>query len=233
MSEALNLYRLQQLDDQLNKAHQRLAEIEAALSDDRRVRKAQKALEKAEEEAKKIRINLHQIEGKVEDQRIKRKTTQAALFGGKIKNPKDLQDLQMESEALKRHISQLEDEQLEAMIASESAELAVDQAKKALQQAKGTAIEENAALRGEKSKLEEDVERRSREREAVLKAISPANLSLYENLRDSKRGVVVASISDGGCSICGQALPPGEIQAVRKGNVLIPCPSCGRILFSA
>jgi hypothetical protein len=232
MSDALNLYRLQQLDDQLNQANGRLAEIEAALSDDRRVRKAEKTLEKAEEEAREIRINLGRIEGDVEAQRIKRKTTQAALFGGKIKNPKELQDLQMETEALGRYISKLEDQQLEAMIANESAELALDQAKKALQQAKGTAIEENAALQGEKSKLEEDVERLSRERDAALKAVSPANLGLYENLIKTKRGVAVASISDGGCSICGQALPPAEIQAVRKGNTLVPCPSCGRILFS-
>jgi hypothetical protein len=119
------------------------------------------------------------------------------------------------------------------MIANESAELAVDQAKKALQQAKGTAVEQNAALQGEKSKLEEGVERLSREKDAALKAVSPANLSLYENLRKSKRGVAVATISDGGCSICGQALPPGDIQAVRKGDILVPCPSCGRILFSS
>ncbi|MDY6874029.1 MAG: C4-type zinc ribbon domain-containing protein [Chloroflexota bacterium] len=232
MNDALTLYRLQQLDDQLNQANDRLAEIEAALSDDQRVRKAEKTLAKAEEEAREIRINLRRIEGDVEAQRIKRKTTQAALFGGKIKNPKELQDLQMESEALKRYITKLEDEQLEAMIANESAELAVEQAQNALKQAKGTAVEESAALRGEMSKLEEDVERLSRERDAALKAVSPTSLSLYENLIKTKRGVAVASISDGGCSICGQALPPAEIQAVRKGDALVPCPSCGRILFS-
>ncbi|MCB2202756.1 hypothetical protein KQH56_01995 [bacterium] len=232
MNDALNLYRLQQLDDQLNQANDRLAEIEAALSDDRRVRKAEKILEKAEEEAREIRINLQRIEGDVEAQRIKRKTTQAALFGGKIKNPKELQDLQMESEALKRYISKLEDQQLEAMIANEAAELAVDQAKKVLRQAKGTAVEENAALRGEKTKLEEDVERWSREREAALTAVSADNLSLYKKLIKTKRGVAVASISDGGCSICGQALTPGDLQAVRKSDALVPCPSCGRILFS-
>lgn len=232
MNDALTLYRLQQLDDQLNQANDRLAEIEAALSDDQRVRKAEKTLAKAEEEAREIRINLRRIEGDVEAQRIKRKTTQAALFGGKIKNPKELQDLQMESEALKRYITKLEDEQLEAMIANESAELAVEQAQNALKQAKGTAVEESAALRGEMSKLEEDVERLSRERDAALKAVSPTSLSLYENLIETKRGVAVASISDGGCSICGQALPPAEIQAVRKGDALVPCPSCGRILFS-
>ena len=62
MSEALNLYRLQELDSQLDRIDTRLKEIEKALSDDRRVRKAQKDLEKAEEESKKIKIELHKIE---------------------------------------------------------------------------------------------------------------------------------------------------------------------------
>jgi len=231
MSEALNLYRLQQLDTQIDRIKDQLAEIDHALSDDRRVKKAQKILDKAETEAKNLRIELHQIEDKVESQRIKRKTSQATLFSGKIKNPKELQDLQMESEALKRYIAQLEDEQLEVMIANESAEKALDQAQKDLQQTKGTAAEDNASLLGEKSKQEDKLERLLREKEAVLQAIPPASLKLYQKLRKNKRGSAVAPVSDGGCSICGQALTPADRQSVRASNSLVFCPSCGRILY--
>ncbi len=232
MSEALNLYRLQELDIHLDQINARLQEIEKALSDDRRVRKARKILEKAEEDAQKITTSLHQIEDQVEDQRLKRKTTQASLFSGKIKNPKDLQDLQMDSEALKRYIIQLEDKQLETMIASEAADLALEQARKGLKQAVGTAAEENASMLGEKTKLEEDSERFLREKEAVLGAIPQVHLALYEQLRKSKRGTAVASITDGGCSICGQAFTPADLQSARSSNSLMFCPSCGRILFS-
>jgi uncharacterized protein len=232
MSASLNLYRLQELDNHLDQINDRLNEIEKALSDDRQIRKARKVVEKTEEEVKKITIALHQIEDKVEDQRLKRKTTQASLFSGKIKNPKDLQDLQMESEALKRYIAQLEDKQLEIMITKEEDELELEQAKKELQQALGTTAEENASMLGEKTKLEEDLERFKKEKEAVLGAISQENLELYNRLRKLKRGTAVASITDGGCSVCGQALTPGDIQSVRSSTSLVFCPSCGRILFS-
>jgi uncharacterized protein len=122
MSESLNLFRLQKLDTEIDQTRSRLDEIEQSLSDDRRLKLAKRKNEKAQQVLKDARIQLNQIEDKVEAQRIKRKTTQNALFGGKIKNPKELQDLQMESEALKRYITQLEDEQLEAMIAHETAE---------------------------------------------------------------------------------------------------------------
>lgn len=233
MSEALNLYRLQKLDTEIDQINARLEEIEKKLSDDSRVKRAKKILEETKEKAKQIRIKLNQIEDRVEAQRIKRKTTQAALFGGKINNPKELQDLQMETEALKRYISQLEDEQLESMIAYESAENAEKQASKDLTQIKGTIAEENAALLGEKNKLEADLERLIREKEAVLQSISSKSLSLYQKLQKTKNGVAVAAISEGGCSICGQSLTPADLQSIRASNKLVFCPNCGRILFKA
>lgn len=233
MSESLNLYRLQKLDTQIDRVEKRLNEIDQALSDDRRVKKAQLVLNKAQDTAQIAKAELKKIEDQVGDTRLKRKTSQASLFSGKIKNPKDLQDLQMESEALARYIEKLEDQQLEAMIASESADETLENAEKALLQAKGTAAEENAALLGEKTALEEDLNKARREKSAALQSVSETNLALYEKLRKTKRGTAVTSITDNGCSVCGQALPPANIQAVRTASELVFCPSCGRILFSA
>ena len=231
MSEPLNLYRIQNLDTKIDQIRSRLTEINEKLSDDKNIVLANKRLEKVETNAKKIRIQLHQIMDKVEAQRIKRKTTEAALFSGRIVNPKELQDLQMETEALKKYIAQLEDEQLEMMIANEEAENAVNQASENLQKAKTQSIEENASLLGERSKLEDDLERLLREKEAVLPAIRSQSLQLYNQLRESKRGIAVATVTDGGCSVCGQALTPADLQAIRASDKFIYCPSCGRILY--
>ncbi len=232
MSESLNLYRLQQLDTNIDQIETRLGEIERILNDNQRIQKATKALKQAEEIAKKARIELHQIEDKVEAQRLKRRKSEASLFSGKIKNPKELQDLQMETEALKRYIAQLEDEQIEAMITHETAEKAEKQAIKALEQAKGTTAEENAEMLGERNKLQDDLERLIREKEAVLQSTKPESLRLYNKLRKAKHGTAVAAVTDGGCSVCGQALTPADLQSIRASNKLVFCPSCGRILFA-
>lgn len=231
MSKTLDLFRLQKLDTQIDQVKHRLVEINRVLNDDRRTAQAQKKYQAAQKIAKDIRIKLHMIEDKVEAQKIKRKSTQDALFGGKIRNPKELEDLQMESNALKRYIAQLEDEQLEAMIENEAAEQAENQARKNLEQARGTTAEENAALVGEQDKLEKDLERLTLEKKAVLNSISTADLNLYNKLRKGKHGTAVAAVSDGGCSICGQALTPADLQAVRASSTFVFCPSCGRILY--
>ena len=231
MSRALHLYRLQKLDSKIDKYNQRLKQIDQALNNDLRVRRAEIKLNKARNNAKIIRIKLNQIEDKVEGKRIKRKLVQNSLFSGKIKNPKELQDLQMDAEALKRYISQLEDDQLEAMIENETAEKAEKQAENGLEKAKATTIEENASLLGEKLKIQDDMERLNREKEAVFGAIPSEDLTLYNQLRVQKRGSAVSEVSDGGCSTCGQALSPADQQSIRSSNKLIFCPSCGRILF--
>lgn len=231
MSKALNLYRLQNLDTMIDQINTRLEEIDLKLSDDHRVKLAKKNLDIAKDEANILRIQLNQIEDKVEAQRIKRKINQASLFSGKIKNPKQLQDLQMESEAIKRYIAQLEDDQLAAMIAYETAEKTEKQENKELIQAKGSTAEDNAALLGEQTKLKDDLERLLREKEATLQAIPSEALDLYTQLRKTKRGTAVTTVSDGGCSICGQALTAAIQQSIRASNSIVFCPSCGRILF--
>lgn len=231
MSDSLNLYRLQKIDTVIDKKELRLEEIEAILKDDQKLKNAENRLEKAKAIEKEIRIQLNQIVDKVEAQRIKRKTTQASLFSGNIKNPKALQDLQMESEALARYIAQLEDEQLEEMIAYEAAEKTAKVATKQVEQVRATSIEENAALLGERSKLEEDLSRLGKEKQAVIQSIPQKTLNLYNQLRKTKRNVAVASMTDGGCSICGQALTPANLQSIRAANKLVFCPSCGRILY--
>lgn len=231
MSESLNLFRLQKLDTEIDQIRLRLKEIEQSLSDDRRLKLANKRTEKAQESLKTARMALNQIEDKVEALRIKRKTNQTLLFSGKIKNPKELQDLQMESEALKRYINQLEDEQLEAMITYEAAEDESKASEDNLKQVTGLLIQENAALMGEQTKLKDTLSRLMREKEAVQQAISPSNQALYDQLRERKRGAAVATVSDGGCGICGQAMTPADLQAVRSSSGLVFCASCGRILY--
>jgi len=233
MSDPLNLYRLQKLDSAIDQKESRLDKIEAILSDDQALRDAQKKLEKAKTTAKQIRIELNQIIDKVEAQRLKRKTTQASLFSGNIKNPKALQDLQMESEALKRTISKLEDEQLEAMIQNEAAITTFEQARSDHNTVLSDKASKNALLAGEKSTLEEDLPGLFTQRESILKGIPLASLQLYESMIKSKGGRAVAEVVDDCCDACGAMLTPGDIQSARSPSTLFRCKTCGRILFKS
>ena len=231
MSQPFKLHRLQQIDTQLDQKRLRLAEIERILADDVELQDATARLQTAEGTLQQAQRVLHRAEAEVQGQRVKIEQNEAALYGGKVRNPKELQDLQNESAALKRFLSVLEDRQLEAMIAVEEAETQHERANSALTDLKARQIEANAALLGEQTALLKDVARLENERTAAMSSIDEADVQLYEQLRLTRRGVAVAFIQDNSCMACGSTLTPGTIQNARSGGTLTRCTFCGRILY--
>jgi len=232
MSSSSGLYRLQQIDTQLDQKHARLREIDAALNDPTAGKKAELDFANAEEAFRLVRKNLRQAEEAVREQQIKISQSESALYGGKVRNPKELQDLQNEVAALKRYLSVLEDRQLEAMLAQEESEVNQQQAAAAHDTVKAQQIEQHAGLRGEQSELMKSVERLELERLAGVNAVAEADLSLYEQLRQKRRGVAISKINNSACSACGALLTPALIQAASAPSQLARCTSCGRILYA-
>ncbi len=231
MNLPFSLFRLQNLDTQINQMQKHLQEIERILLQDERVKSALENLEKSAETLKNQKRALVLIEDQVETKQIKLKLTQASLFGGRISNPKELQDLQQEGEALKRTISKLEEDQLSCMIAVEEAQIAQQQADADYKQAIADKISQNANLMGEKSKLESELPSLESQRDSIVQGIPAETRTLYESLIKSKAGKAVAEVIDECCDACGATLTPGELQSARSPSTLLKCRTCGRILF--
>jgi len=232
MSRAFQLFRLQQVDTQCDKANNRLREIEAILNDDTALRKAQEALATATKQLERAKKELRRAEENTKAQRLKIKNTNEKLYGGKIRNPKELQDLQMESEALNRYLEVLEERQLEAMLAVDEFDADYQSAEQQLQEVRARQIESHATLNGEKSQLTSQVKQFYTERQMVAKPIDPDDLSHYDNLRKRRLGIAVAKVADKSCSACGSQLSTSLSQAALSSVNLTHCDNCGRILYA-
>ncbi|MFO7584151.1 MAG: hypothetical protein R6W69_05420 [Anaerolineales bacterium] len=232
MSHILGLYRLQQADSRIDQATARLAAIRAVLENDSAVQSVQGKLAKAQEALHKAEKSLRECEADSEAQQIKLEQVEASLYSGKVKNPKELQDLQNDLASLKRYLATLEDRQLEAMLALEEARDTQQLAEHKLRETESQVISQNSSLMGERDTLLNNLENLQAERAATHNTI-PANLiEKYEQLRQKRRGLAVATISDNACDACGAGLTPGQGQTVRMAAQLVECPSCGRLLFS-
>lgn len=232
MSQTFKLYRLQQLDSQLDQDRARLREIEAALSDQRALQAAQDHAQQAVAVMEQARKALRSAEETVRAQRIKIEQTEATLYGGKVRNTKELQDLQNESAALKRYLATLEDRQLDAMIAFEETEDAYRSATAALDAATTEWHTQNALLIAEQKNLSAEAQRTEGERSAAAGAIPENDLKLYETLRSQRRGVAVAKVSDKTCAACGSTLNAALLHAARLPSQITRCDTCGRILYA-
>jgi uncharacterized protein len=232
MSRPFQLFRLQQLDSQMDTIQNRLHEIEIALSSDEAVRQASQAAEKAESALKQARKNLHQAEDNVHQQRLKIEQDESTLYGGRMHNPKELKDLENEVAALKRYRSVLEDRQLETMLAEEEAAAEAGSAQAALEQASAAFAQRSAELLQEQARLQRDLGRLVEERNAATGDIPADDLGLYSQLRQKRKGVAVAKVTDKACSACGSTLNSSLLNAAYSPNQLNLCSACGRILYT-
>ncbi len=232
MSETFKLYRLQQIDSQIDQINDRLKAIEIALNKDKTVRLAQKREEQSQEIVQKEQKNLRTAEQEVQAQRVKIEQSEATLYGGKVRNPKELQDLQNEVAALKRYLNVLEDRQLEAMIAVETAGEQLQTASIELQRALAASAAQHKDLSQEKDSLLTDLTRLQGQRAATVSSIPVEDMQIYDQLRRSRSGIAVARIVDKCCSACGTTLNAALLHAARSPNQMSRCDGCSRILYS-
>ncbi len=231
MNQSSGLYRLQQIDSQLDHVKNRLHEVEGALNENTALINAQQMVTSANADLSVELKKLRNAEEAVKDVRIKIEQTESTLYGGKVHNPKELQDLQNEAAALKRRLTDLEDRQLESMLSSEDAEINVKSAINKMDDINSQIIEQNAQLSAEKTILLNQIDRLEAERKAALAPIQNNDLILYEQLRKMRNGVAVVKVSAKACTACGTTLTAALIQSTQSPGLLVRCPTCGRILY--
>jgi predicted nucleic acid-binding Zn-ribbon protein len=232
MSRVSNLFRLQEIDLELLDSQARIDEIDLILGQDEDLRKAKSLLEDQEGIMSEARSANSSAEHAVGSQRDKIAQTDKALYSGSVTNPKELQDLQMESESLHRYLETLEDRYLEAMVVLEQAENAHLEATEALDVLQQRKARQHSQLTAEKEELIGNIARLDEERQAATVDVNDEDYALYDELQVRLSGKVLALLSDGVCSACGVELARSRQQEVASGSDLVRCSQCSRILYA-
>lgn len=154
------------------------------------------------------------------------------LYSGAIANPRELQSLQDEVAALKRRISQLEDQELEVMeqIEPVDAELVATDARRATLDAQATAL--RVQIAEEEVAITAELEKVAAERAEIAATVEPDLLADYVRLRPQSGGIAIARLVGGSCGGCHLALSAVEVDRIKKLPPEAPahCEECGRLL---
>ncbi len=232
MSESFNLFRLQQLDLSRLKILRRQKEIEKIIETDSEVQKAQATVDEAQNLLTIATKKYDEIHEQVEERDLKLKYSQAKLFGGQISNPKELQDLEAESKALKTYIAELSELQFVALEALESEQKTLKDAEEKLTEVKSQIATKHAKLMGEHRQLEEKLPNILFQRENLRKQISSENYKAYATLFKNKGGRAVVEVIESCCEACGVQVAPRDIQLAKSPSDIAYCKTCGRMLFA-
>ena len=138
--------------------------------------------------------------------------------------------LEREIEATLKRRAELEEEILELMISidsfSEELKEEEERYRRAEEKYRRNAEELKKAAEKLRSKMQTWIDKRN----ALIPKIDPDILRRYEEWR--RKGDFMLSVVDGNvCGRCFLALPPQTVAELRKGERLITCNSCGRVLI--
>ncbi len=232
MSQTLSLYRLQNIDSRIKQVTSRIKVIEDSLENNLELNNSKQQLDNSNNFVREITKLLAGIESDSSNLRIKLETLESTLYGGKIKIPKELQDLQKEIQHLKNNLRMIEDKQLDTMANLETSQAENKKFTDEYNKVLGKVTGENAILSHELLVLKKEIDSLNTQRLAVLPTIDQNSLSQYDILRQKKSGLAVSLVNQNECVTCGASLTPALAQSVRTSPSIVLCPMCGRILYS-
>ncbi len=167
------------------------------------------------------------IELTTKEQQIRKHQTE--LFA--IKNNKQYTALQHEIDSLKKQVSFIEDEILAFLDENDNLDIKLKEMQEIYKKQQENLEDKIDAFEKEKEDLASKLLNYSKIRNDIESSIPQNELQVYEKIRNKWRGIAVVEIKDSSCGGCHMRVQPEVINEVRKGDHMVMCENCYRILF--
>ena len=147
-------------------------------------------------------------------------------------NSKEYETAMRETDALQKTINGLETQIVETMEAVEAADKEVADRSEEIASHDSKLAAAIAELDAEVANARIEFDSQTSRRKAAFATLSPQLASVYDRLAQRSRdGIAVAEVVNGSCSACFMALRPQMQLEVKRGDQIITCESCTRILY--
>lgn len=148
-----------------------------------------------------------------------------------IKTQKEYQAVSREIATAKKLSTELEGQLLQKLGQADDLNGAIRGIEDTLSALKQNITIQKEELQGKIDRLEEEIDVDIAAREAIVKGLPATVMRRYGTLREQRRGVAVVEARDGSCLGCNMQLPPQLYNTLFRGEELITCPHCQRMLI--
>lgn len=234
MDQVESLLRVQESDLAIMRTRKRLDEMpekQAILAARKRIREFKELLARIDALVAETDRTLARQEDDTVALSQKIETEQHKILSGEVTNPKELQNLSRELDALGRKKEKAENETLGLM---EKREKAGEQRAKVVAAIADAETKEKALVVDFQRKggdLLREIETRQQQRAAALDGLDPELVKRYEAARETKGGIGIGVLGEDMCSACRVGLPSERVAVLREAGAVGTCPNCKRLLI--
>ncbi len=224
------VYQLQVADLEWREAAHKLAEAEKGLGETAELRQAREVAGREEAALARLHTQVRDKEIELKGLTGKMAAAEQRLYGGEVRNPKELESLQEDLRQLRRRRDVLEDSILQGLTDTDESEARLKQARSRLESVEAKWREQQAGLQATVTDLNRQIAQLGERIERLRKALPAALLDLYDETCRKKGGRGIAAIRGGLCEACRVAVPTSVVQQVRRSEEAMRCGNCGRII---
>ena len=147
-------------------------------------------------------------------------------------NQKEYETAMRETDALQKQITAFEAQVIEKMTGIEEVEKELESRAEEINSLDAKKDEALGAFDAEVAADREELDQELKKRHDVFVTLPAQLASVYNRLAQRSRdGVAVAEVVNGSCSACFMSLRPQMQVEVKRGDQIITCESCTRILY--
>jgi len=148
-------------------------------------------------------------------------------------NQKEYETAMRETDTIQKQIAAFETQVVEKMTASEEVESEIESRADEINSHDAKRNEALKEFDKEVAKSKKELEGENAKRHEVFVTLPAQLASVYNRLTQRSRdGIAVAEVVNGSCSACFMSLRPQMALEVKRGDAIITCESCTRILYT-
>jgi predicted nucleic acid-binding Zn-ribbon protein len=230
MKPAQYLLAYQRLVERERELRDEIERIETLLASNPDVVTAEEAVASTKAEQQALQLRLRESDRERETHRSRLRLRERELMSGRIRNPTELIQMNQEVEHMKASFAEEEDAELRLMEEGEAAEEAFREASARLDDARTRSAGDEPGLRRDLESLQTEL--------AAVKVDSAATWSqvpapLQSAFLRVRAHPAVAEVDRNQCMECHVTVTTSGMQSLRKGDAVVQCENCGRILVMA
>jgi len=229
MGLAKRVFELQQVEFSIQVYVKQLEEMGLRIRHNDRFEQAQAALKMVEGERAGIEKQYKELDAEAEALRAQVKQISDKLYGGKIKNPKELVGYEQEATLIKASLNKKDDVLLDMMEKLESGRADIRKLQEEYKTAQSVWESEKIELQSQVDEVKKELGELEKKHGEMLASIDRDTLAVYQAVK-GRKGQAVVKVEQGRCLGCRVTLSVSELQHAR-GNAIVTCGNCGRILY--